>query len=113
MYKVLLGGFIIGAMAVGCSSSSTCQTKSYNEGDHTRTVCSSAKGVSFHAQTRKQGSISYTTNVDGDISLTARDNKGNRVSAFIEDCVNLHTGLHAPDLDGLCQEAQDFIANNK
>ena len=101
MKRLLMGGFIIALGATGCDKSS-CQTKTYDKGDHIRTVCSSADGLSGYGYVRHGGSVSFLINVDGDLHCTVTDSEGNKTTRRIEDFMDLHTGTLNGDPEAAC-----------
>lgn len=102
MRFIILGALAIGL--VGCANS-TCQTKSYAKGDHTRTVCTSAEGLSAYTHTRHGPSTSVRLNVDGDVICTITDHNGNKQTRRIEDAVDFHEAAQnysAEELEAMC-----------
>ena len=71
MYKVLIGGFVVGAMAVGCSKSAVCDSKIVNKDmayEHTSTFCVYPSGTSCMTKRFNNSSGTMCTTIDGTVT---------------------------------------------
>ena len=85
MYKVLLGGFIIGAMAVGCSQGGpACTHKTMDKGmanQHLSSICVYNSGTTCKQRRYKYGgSIKECIDLNGSVTITSTH----------EDAVEVH-----------------------
>ena len=103
MDKMLLGGLLVAASAIGCGTDKVCDTATIGKKgtayERTSVVCRGA-GTSYVTWYYADGrTIHSELNIHGTMLVIKKDKKGNSTRRLFEKAINLHTDENSAEFD--------------